>query len=210
MCVVLFSDVRLYREGLADALARQGIDVATAPDIGTRAGWPDGPRPDIAVVDITGPGGHDLLASVAAWGGEVRVVALGVSETEADVLACAEAGAAAYVSRDASVQDLLDTLERAARGEALCSPRIMGSLFRRLGTLTRGRSRTPVLNRLTDREREVLALLDEGLLNKEIALRLSIGLSTVKCHVHNILEKLEVRSRGEAAARFREGGRAAP
>jgi len=89
------------------------------------------------------------------------------------------------------------------RGEAVCSPRVAGALLRRIAALaTDGRSdRVPA--HLTKREREIMGLIDEGLSNKEIAKRLRIEVATVKNHVHNILEKLQVHRRGEAAARVR-------
>jgi len=85
----------------------------------------------------------------------------------------------------------------------VCSPRVAGALLRRIAALaTDGRSdRVPA--HLTNREREIMGLIDEGLSNKEIAKRLRIEVATVKNHVHNILEKLQVHRRGEAAARVR-------
>src|SRR2546421_13075479 len=124
-------------------------------------------------------------------------------EDHGDVLASAEAGAIAYVPREASLEDLVAVIECAVRGEAVCSPRVAGALLRRIAVLaTDGRSdRVPA--RLTKREREIMGLIDEGLSNKEIAKRLRIEVATVKNHVHNILEKLQVHRRGEAAARVR-------
>jgi DNA-binding NarL/FixJ family response regulator len=97
-----------------------------------------------------------------------------------------------------------------ARGEALCSPRVAGLLFRRVTALACERAPQADLSLLTQRERETLSLIEHGLSNKEIARRLAIRLTTVKNHVHHILEKLGVSRRGAAAAVIRQGGSQGP
>ena len=128
---------------------------------------------------------------------------LAVLETEDDVVTCAEAGIAAYVPYEASIADLLATLARVRAGELACPPRIAAGLFRRLAVRAIEQNVAAVSAGLTQREEEILALIDQGLSNQEIAGRLEIEVSTVKNHVHHILGKLAVRRRGEAAARVR-------
>jgi DNA-binding NarL/FixJ family response regulator len=135
------------------------------------------------------------LAGLASCG---RVVALSVPEHERTVLACAEAGIAAYVLREGSLADLVATVRGAVLGEAAISPRIAASMLRRLATLAHDLAPQPAVV-LTAREMEVAALLGDGLSNKQIGARLNIELATVKNHVHNVLEKLHVHRRGEAA-----------
>ncbi len=130
-------------------------------------------------------------------------MALAVSEVESDVLAWAEAGVVGYVPREASLEDLVSTIEAVVRGELRCSPRIAATLFRRVTKLSANRRHTPQGIHLTPRELEILDLIDHGLSNKQIAGKLGIEVATVKNHVHNILEKLQVNRRGEAAARMR-------
>ena len=120
------------------------------------------------------------------------------------MLPLAEAGIAGWVTREASVDDLRATVASAAAGEAVFSPRLAASLLRRVAALASERRVGAQATPLTRRQREILALIDEGLSNKEIARRLSIEVATVKNHVHNILEKLEVTRRAEAAALVRE------
>jgi DNA-binding NarL/FixJ family response regulator len=113
------------------------------------------------------------------------------------------------VAREGSVHDLVDAVERAARGELQCSPQVAGTLIRRLAWRAAAGA-TLIPSPLTARESEIVRLIDEGLSNKEIAVRLGIEVATVKNHVHNLLEKLRVRRRSEAAARLRvlpAGGR---
>ena len=203
MRIAIITNIRLYREGLADVLGRQGIEV-----VGTAAAGPEGvscvrtSMPDVALLDIAIPDGAPTVRALADSAPGVRVVALGVPETDGPVLACAEAGVAGFVHRDGSLEDLVDTLRRVDRGEVLCSPKIIGSLFRRVAELAA--HSLPAVGRLTQRELEILGLIDQGLSNKEIARRLTIELSTVKNHVHSILKKLQVRRRAEAAAWARD------
>jgi DNA-binding NarL/FixJ family response regulator len=110
------------------------------------------------------------------------------------------------VLRDGTVDDLVATIESASRGELRCSAKIAAALLRRVADLATERDISKTNARLTRREQENACLVEEGLSNKEIAARLFIEVATVKNHVHNILEKLQVRTRGEAAAAVRRRG----
>jgi DNA-binding NarL/FixJ family response regulator len=115
-----------------------------------------------------------------------------------------QAEIAGYVGRNGSKEDLIAAVENAVRGEVLCSPRVAASLFRRLAAHVQITKRRPPEAALTGREQDIIALINMGLSNKEIARQLKISLPTVKNHVHNILEKLPVGRRGVAAAPLRE------
>src|SRR6266571_3842650 len=160
-------------------------------------GVADGPwdRVDMAMHDSGG-----VVRVVLTRVPHARVVALGVIEDYDDVLGCAEAGVPGYVPREASIDDIVGVIESVHRGEAICSPRVAASL---LAALAAGSVAGPLRAHLTDREREVVHLIDDGLSNKEIARELGIEVATVKNHVHNILEKVQVHRRGEAAAQVR-------
>jgi DNA-binding NarL/FixJ family response regulator len=136
-----------------------------------------------------------------------KVAVLGVREQEADVIAWAEAGAAGYVSREGSGDDLRAALEAAAAGETVASPRMVAALLRRLNAVAHGGAAhgLDAAATLTPREQQVARLVSEGLSNKEIAAQLCIEVATVKNHVHNILQKLDVPGRGQAAAYLRAG-----
>ena len=203
--VVVVAEVRLYREGLA-------TNLGTRPNITVlgKAGGADealalaaAMRPDVVVIDMGTRDALDLVRAIKRQDAHVRIVAFGVDESARDILACAEAGAAGYLPRDGSMDDLVTTIGNCRRGELVCSPRIAATLFERLSSLASGgRERAPRAV-LTERERQILRLIDGGLCNKEIAQRLSIEVSTVKNHVHNILEKLKVTTRSQAAACLR-------
>jgi DNA-binding NarL/FixJ family response regulator len=205
--VLVVAGVRFYRDGLAAALSADPRFevVGCAVDVPEAAAAFAALEPDVTLLDLAGADAPVHVRSLLALAPAARVVALGVTEAEDDVLPLAEAGVAGYVTRDGSVDDLLATVESVAAGETICSPRMTATLLRRVALLARDRrAEGPTAERdLTSRERQIVALIDEGLSNKEIATRLRIELATVKNHVHNILEKLHVRRRGEAAAAVR-------
>jgi DNA-binding NarL/FixJ family response regulator len=203
--VFIVSDVRLYREGLARSLARQpGITVLGATDASPAAvSQLISDAPDVIILEVAGPGSFGLAKSLSGQLPAVKIIAFAISDVEQEVLACAAAGFAGYVARDGSEADLMAAVEHALRGELFCSPRTAGVLFRHVAALSAQSAPTTGRPGLTQRECEILALLGQGLSNKEIARAMRIGGATVKNHVHRILEKLQVRRRGEAAARFR-------
>ena len=131
-----------------------------------------------------------------------KVLVIDVPDREDDILYCIEAaGASGYLAQNASLKDLEHILTAIARGETVCSPRIAHLAFCRMSWLARQEAVTGVTNGmpLTRREVEIVRLIDEGLSNKEIAVRLHIEISTVKNHVHNVLEKLQLQNRHSAA-----------
>ena len=199
--VLIMAQVPLYREGLAFVLSHDerfevaGLADADAAGMATLVD----DRPDVALVDCAGVDAATLLRHVALAAPEVRVVVLGMDEDEPTVVACAEAGMSGYVPRDGALRDLLATIESVAAGDLRCSPRVAGALLRRVTLLASDHGPAPE-SRLTDREAEIVALIEAGLSNKQIAQRLCIQLPTVKNHVHSILDKLGVHRRGEAAA----------
>lgn len=207
--VLIVADIRLYREGLAQVVERQAQFrlAGTAADADSALATMRAHAPDVVLVDMAMADGPALVRAIHELGPEIKVVALSVAETEGDVCACAEAGVAGYVLRQASLPDFVAALESATRGEAFFSPRMAASLLRRVATLAATQPEGLARIHLTPREREITQLLDEGLANKDISRRLGIELATVKNHVHNILEKLHVHRRGEAAARVRIAAR---
>src|SRR5262249_50406396 len=115
-----------------------------------------------------------------------------------EVLACIEAGASGYVLQSASLDDLADAVHRAVRDEPLASPHVIATLMRRVAALSED-GRRGTIGSLTSRELAVVELIEHGMTKKEIAAQLSIAVTTVKNHVHSILEKLKLHRRGEVA-----------
>ncbi|HEX4615250.1 MAG TPA: response regulator transcription factor [Stellaceae bacterium] len=204
--IIIISDTRLYREGLALSLERvdRVIVVGVADSVASALTCIQDKSPNVALLDFAMPDALALPDAIAAAQIPVKVVAFSVAETDDEICECAEAGIAGYVARNGSKEDLIAAVENAVRGEVLCSPRVAASLFRRLAAHVQTTKQRPPQAALSGREQDIIALIDRGLSNKEIARQLKISLATVKNHVHNILEKLQVRRRGAAAALLRE------
>src|SRR5262245_46500033 len=202
--VLILSDVWLYRGGLTFSLSqRQEVEVAGAAALGSDAlAEIARGRPDAVLLDFATPHAIQWVGQLDQALPGIKVVAFAVGEIDDELIACAEAGIAGFVTRDGSVDDIVRAILNAQHGHVDCSPRVAGLLFRHVATLSEAKQSSP-RPVLTRREREIAALVNEGLSNKEIARLLRIGAATVKNHVHNILEKLQVSRRGEAAARLR-------
>jgi two-component system nitrate/nitrite response regulator NarL len=200
--VFIVSDVRLYRDGLSSLFGRIAriavVGVAASPDEGAKEVREL--QPDVVLLD-TGSGNVGGARHLLETEPSARVVALGAPEAENVVIALAEAGVLGYVTREESLDDLVATIECVARDEMACSPWMATILLKRVRALAVDRPRPT--QRLTARESQILELVAQGLSNKEIASRLFIEVTTVKNHVHNILEKLGVKRREEAAAHMR-------
>jgi two-component system nitrate/nitrite response regulator NarL len=200
--VFVVGEVRLYREGLATLLGQAGLEVVgTAADVASADAVLEDSSPEVVLLDVAVADGIATLRRLAERLPSVPVVAFGVTGSNRDVVACAEAGARGYVTRDQTSDELVEVLEGAARGEAVCSPQIAAALMQRVAALAPSARGEGI--QLTRRELEIAGLVEEGLSNKEIARRLVIEVATVKSHVHNILGKLEVRRRSDAAAWLR-------
>jgi two-component system nitrate/nitrite response regulator NarL len=206
VAVVIVIGARVYREMVAAALrSLTRIEVVgEAGDWGEAFAHVHRAPPDVLLVDAalaTSGRATRLLAQISP---HVRVVALAVDEDERAVLSCLEAGAAAYVGRDAPLLELEETIRRAAGGELLCSPRIAAALGRRICDLAADREQSADGTRLTAREIEIAHLVEQRMSNRDIAARLWIQVTTVKNHVHNILTKLQIHSRAELADWMRD------
>src|SRR5262245_16181270 len=196
--ILIVVDVRLYREGLAASLAHSGHLLI----VGTSAGRAEAlaavhdTGADVVVVDMATRESLALITDLRREAPQTKILAFAVEEVTSDILDCAEAGAAGYVTADASIEDLGVAIERIAREELVCSPRVAAKLFRRISE----RADQSVFGAspaktLTSRERQVLGFIQQGRSNKEIAQRLNIAEPTVKNHVHHVLEKLDVTNR---------------
>jgi DNA-binding NarL/FixJ family response regulator len=200
--VVVAMGCRVYREALAAALAGEIAVVATEGDLERAAGTITELDPDVVLVESGLPGGgHELCATLKASGTTPRVLVLGSSRSEEDLVAAVHAGADGYLDEEAGTAQLVAALTRVASGEASIPGDMLGGLLRSL--IRQRREEDEAMERiqlLSRREREILALLAEGLDNEAIAEHLVISTHTARTHVQNILRKLEVHSRLEAAA----------
>ncbi len=207
--IFVLVSVRLYRDGIAEALQQDRrfrvVGSAASLDSARQALETFTEAPDLALVDVDLAEGVDAARTLrSVWPG-TTIVALAVRENDEDVVSWVEAGASGLVSREATLAELLDGVEAAARGEVFVSQPVAAALIRRVASVAGERT---VANGtlLTRREREIVRLIGDGLSNKEIARSLQIELATVKNHVHNILEKLRVNRRTDAVAAARARG----
>ena len=203
--LVIASPVRLVREGLRASLHdRDGIYVVDAVILDAQGiARIAAAEPDVILVDL---GQTDAVTAARLMRGacpDTKLVAFALDEIDTGVFACAAAGFSSYVARESSAEELLRALVDAMDGRMRCAPHIAAAMFRRLADFLREARPQASLPPLTVRESEILALAEEGRSNKEIARVLTISCATVKNHMHNILQKLQVSRRGQAVARLR-------
>lgn len=206
IAVLIVDDVCLSREGIAAAVARQPAvaSVRTAPDLAAARLAVAAAPPDVVLVNLASGAGHEVLRQLRDAAPASRLIALGVTESEDEVVACAEVGVAGYLLRSESLADLLQLIHSVSMEETICSPRMAAALMRRVAALAaerrRGTAPVPVL---TTRENQISRLLESGMSNRQIADQLGIEIRTVKNHMHNIMGKLGVQRRGEVVAVYR-------
>jgi DNA-binding NarL/FixJ family response regulator len=204
--VVIADDHALFRRGLEDAFAGEhDIDVVgEAADGITATEQVLTLAPDVVLMDVRMPGltGVEAAERIHAALPDVRIVMLTSSENEDDLFAAVRAGVSGYLLKEISIDELTDAVRAAHRGDGSVAPSMVPKLLREFTSLSRrcGDDASFASERsLTEREIEVLRLVARGMSNKEIATELVIAENTAKNHVRNILEKLRLRSRTEAA-----------
>lgn len=194
---LIISRVRFIGESLSAAVTRAAISPCRqAADLAEVRSVVASGAPRIILLDVAFPDGLRLVVELRRLCPGTSIVALGLRETDEDVLAWAEVGIAGYVPETSSVADMLRLIEQIGRGEQTCSPRIAGTLLRRIAwSDARSGSPDAFLSHLTRREMQVLDLINAGFSNKDIARRLEISVSTAKTHVHHLLGKLNMTRR---------------
>lgn len=196
--ILIVSDVRLYREALALRLGQnECLVILGAVEPGDALAEVGRFDPDLVLLDARESHGLDLAETLLARRPELRIVALAVSELAGYAIAATWRGIAGFVPRNGSIDDVISVLERLT---AQREPAVAGTDEFEPGDLLKRRVvPRPAVADLTRRQGEILEMIELGLSNKEIARNLHIGLGTVKNHVHNILERLNVRCRNQAA-----------
>ena len=201
--LVLADDHDLFRTGLRNLLADQGLEIAGEASTGAEAvSLVRELAPDVVVMDLKMPGmtGVDATRQIASLAPLTRVVVLTISDEDEDVLDAIFAGACGYLLKDSSIEDLVAGVRAAAVGESLISPAIAARVLTHLRAAGAAAGElAPVRTELSDRELQVLKLLAGGKDNAEIARELVISPKTVKNHISNILAKLQIENRIQAA-----------
>jgi DNA-binding NarL/FixJ family response regulator len=201
--VLLVDDHDLFRTGLRNLLEEQGLQI-----VGEAAAGAEALRltrelaPDVIVMDLNMPGmsGVEATRHITAVAPLTRVLVLTISDQDTDVMDAILAGACGYLLKDASIQELMRGIQSAALGESLISPHIASKVLQRVRASTTSPSIAETIRaELSDREIEVLKLIANGKDNAQIAAELHISPKTVKNHISNILMKLQIDNRIQAA-----------
>jgi DNA-binding NarL/FixJ family response regulator len=196
--IVVADDHPLFRDGVVNSLRATDdlVVVGEAADAPSAIALVQQHLPDVALLDIAMPGGGiRAAADIATTAPATKIVMLTVSEDEDDLLAAMKAGAKGYVLKGVSARELTGVVRSVHAGDVYVAPALAWDLLREM---SKPRQKDP-LGELTPREREVLELVATGLSNQEVAARLSLAEKTIKHYMTNILAKLQVRSRVEAA-----------
>ena len=201
--VLLVDDHDLFRTGLRNLLEQQGVDIVGEAASGTEALQlvREG-APDVVIMDLNMPGmgGVEATRHMSRDAPLTRVIVLTISEEEQDVMDAILAGACGYLLKDASIQDLMQGIQAASVGESLISPHIAGKVLQHVRATTAAPEAAATIRaELSDREIQVLKLIANGKENAEIAAELHISPKTVKNHISNILMKLQIENRIQAA-----------
>jgi len=206
MNVVVLTPIRLLGDGLAACFSRRP-EITVFAVVNNLESVRDALKiagADLVLIDVTQ--GIDLydVRSIAAEHPEVSFVALGLTEQRQEVIRCGQAGFAGYVARDASADALCNALSDVVQGRLACPAEISCGLLRALFRMDQPSNDSGPDRPLTRREGDVLQLIGQGLSNKEIARELALSVPTIKHHVHNILEKLNLARRAQAMRRIRD------
>jgi two-component system, NarL family, response regulator LiaR len=201
--VLLVDDHDLFRTGLRNLLEQQGVDIVGEAASGTEALKivREG-APDVVIMDLNMPGmgGVEATRHMSRDAPLTRVIVLTISEEEQDVMDAILAGACGYLLKDASIQDLMQGIQAASVGESLISPHIAGKVLQHVRATTAAPEAAATIRaELSDREIQVLKLIANGKDNALIARELHISPKTVKNHISNILMKLQIENRIQAA-----------
>ncbi|VAW17163.1 Two-component transcriptional response regulator, LuxR family [hydrothermal vent metagenome] len=199
--MIVVDDHPLYRDGVVRTLHDSGLidvvgagaDCASAVKLGVDL------CPDVALVDISMPGGGlEALSQLVAKQPDTKVIMLTVSESDNDVLSALNSGASGYVLKGVSGSQLIEIVTSVAAGGSYVSPQLAARV---LVAMQEGGSdpKRSVVEDLTRREEQILRLVSKGKSNKEVAIELDLQEKTIKHHMTSILQKLKVRNRVEAA-----------
>jgi DNA-binding NarL/FixJ family response regulator len=204
--LLLIEDNRLLREGIAAMLNEQPdlAVVATAPGGDAVLPLVRDAKPQLVLLD-SALGEHDslrLLEAVKEASPEIRVIVMDLLPAPQDIVEFVAAGCSGFILKDATLEDFVSTIRSVARGIPVLPPPFTSTIFSHVAhqAIRRDPGALKEAVSMTKREREVVALIGEGLSNKEIAQRLHIALHTVKSHMHKVLDKLALHSRLQVAA----------
>ena len=197
--VVLVDDHRMFRSGVRAELGDAVEVVGEAEDVDGAVAVITSTEPDVVLLDVhlPGGGGRAVLQALVPKLPEVRFLALSVSDAPEDVISVIRSGARGYVTKSITGPELADAVVRVAGGDVVFSPRLAGFVLDAFAATTDVAAVDEDLDRLTQREGEVLRLIARGYTYREVARQLFISVKTVETHVSAVLRKLQLSNRHE-------------
>ena len=197
--VVIVDDHAMFRTGVRAELAHGAEVLGEAADVDEAVAAVMELRPDVVLLDVhlPGGGGVEVMRRVADRVPETRFLALSVSDAAEDVIGTIRGGARGYVTKTITGPELVSAIDRVADGDAVFSPRLAGFVLDAFAGSLEVAQVDEDLDRLTEREREVMRLIARGYAYKEVAGKLFISIKTVETHVSSVLRKLQLSSRHE-------------
>ncbi len=197
--VVIVDDHAMFRGGVRAELAGRVDVVAEAEDVDTAVAAVLRQQPEVVLLDVhlPGGGGVEVMRRVGTRVPGTRFLALSVSDAAEDVIGTIRGGARGYVTKTITGPELVDAIERVATGDAVFSQRLAGFVLDAFAGSIEVAQIDEDLDRLTEREREVMRLIARGYAYKEVASELFISVKTVETHVSSVLRKLQLSSRHE-------------
>lgn len=204
MRVLLADDQTLFRKALASYLASiSDIEVVGEAEDGLQAiEKAQLLKPELILMDVNMPNCDGLQATkrIKELLPETRIIMLTISDEDEDLFEAIKSGAQGYLLKNLNPENLLEYMKDVFEGKAALTPTVAAKVLNEFARLSkRNTERTSILELLSGREKEILKMVAEGDSNKEIARSLSITEGTVKNHIHNVLEKLQLRNRAQAA-----------
>jgi DNA-binding NarL/FixJ family response regulator len=197
--VVIVDDHAMFRAGVRAEIAGRVEVLAEAEDVDTAVAAVLQHRPEVVLLDVhlPGGGGAEVMRRAGPRRPERRFLALSVSDAAEDVIGTIRGGAGGYVTKTITGPEFVDAIERVATGDAVFSPRLAGFVLDAFAGTIEVAQVDEDLDRLTEREREVMRLIARGYAYKEVAAELFISVKTVETHVSSVLRKLQLSSRHE-------------
>ncbi|CAN5241634.1 response regulator transcription factor [soil metagenome] len=199
LTVVIVDDHAMFRSGVKAEISGEVSVVGEAHDVDSAIAVLMSVQPDVVLLDVhmPGGGGQAVIAKIHTRYPQVKFLALSVSDAAEDVIGVIRSGARGYVTKNISGPELVDAIGRVAAGDAVFSPRLAGFVLDAFAGTIEVAQVDEDLDRLTEREREVMRLIARGYAYKEVAKELFISIKTVETHVSNVLRKLQLSSRHE-------------
>ena len=208
--ILLVEDNRILRDGITAIINGQKdftVDAVSDGRYGVVA-MARKVKPHVVLLDLglESQNSLEIVEKLKKEFPDIKIIGMGLAPAQADIIESVQAGADGFILKDAKVEDVIYTIRAVVAGRTVLPTPMTGSLFFQVAehALLKGKRNLRRVTRMTEREKEVIALIADGMTNKQIADRLNIATFTVKSHVHNILEKLELHSRLQIAGYSRD------